>query len=46
MSKPAKPCTKPPCNSPKAKPSQVAGTTTALSWCKLRGMQRKAEGKQ
>jgi hypothetical protein len=42
-------CPKPPCpkNSPATKPaSQVSGTTTALSWCKLRGMQRKAAGKE
>ena len=44
MNKPAKPCTKPPCQNPKA--PQVSGTTTALSWCKLRGMQKKAAGKK
>jgi len=45
MNKTPKPCTKPPCQQ-QTKAPQVAGTTTALSWCKLRGMQKKAAGKK
>jgi hypothetical protein len=45
MKKTTKPCANPPCRE-QAKAPQVAGTTTALSWCKLRGMQRKAAGKK